>query len=317
MRKKQLWRTPMTNLYTSKIESRMKITFLALVFLTLFFEEVLGDKLRTKDGRVIEADEITEDADGYWYKTNGMVQFISRSKVKKLERTPVAPTVEKKEVVEEQLPATPAGFMIHMTNNSRMEVDQISETADGIFYNRGALSIFLERSRIKTIEPIRVMAKEATKKKRWNERGWSSGNVRIDSVIRQNGRQYGVDPYLIFLVIQQESSFNPRAVSPVGAGGLMQLMPGTAARFGVRRRFDIGENVRGGTLYLKQLMKKFDGRVDLVLASYNAGEGAVMKYGNRVPPYRETRNYVRKISAKYDSMVKDTTSGEEINELGQ
>jgi soluble lytic murein transglycosylase-like protein len=99
--------------------------------------------------------------------------------------------------------------------------------------------------------------------------------------------------------MEQESHFNAGAVSPVGARGLMQLMPGTAARFGVRRVHDPAQNIAGGTRFLKQLLGRFNGRVELVLASYNAGEGAVMKYGNRVPPYRETRNYVRRISGRY------------------
>jgi soluble lytic murein transglycosylase-like protein len=79
----------------------------------------------------------------------------------------------------------------------------------------------------------------------------------------------------------------------------MQLMPGTAARFGVRRPFEPAENIMGGTRYLKQLLENFGGRVDLVLAGYNAGEGAVMKFGGNVPPYRETRNYVQRISKRY------------------
>jgi soluble lytic murein transglycosylase-like protein len=99
--------------------------------------------------------------------------------------------------------------------------------------------------------------------------------------------------------MEQESHFNARVVSPVGAQGLMQLMPGTGARFGVRHPFDPAENIMGGTRYLKMLVDNFGGRVDLVLAGYNAGEGAVMKYGGRVPPYKETRNYVRRISARY------------------
>ena len=79
----------------------------------------------------------------------------------------------------------------------------------------------------------------------------------------------------------------------------MQLMPGTAAHFGVRNSFDPAENIMGGTKYLKQLLENFNGRVDLVLAGYNAGEGAVMKYGGNVPPYKETRNYVKRISQRY------------------
>ncbi len=114
-----------------------------------------------------------------------------------------------------------------------------------------------------------------------------------------NGSKYNVDPYLIFLVMEQESHFNTHAVSPKGARGLMQLMPGTAARFGVRRSHDPAQNISGGTRYLRELLNRFNNRVDLVLASYNAGEGAVAKFGNRVPPYQETRNYVKKISYRY------------------
>ena len=121
----------------------------------------------------------------------------------------------------------------------------------------------------------------------------------LDRLIRLNGSKYNVDPYLIFLVMEQESHFNTHAVSPKGARGLMQLMPGTAARFGVRRSHDPAQNISGGTRYLRELLNRFNNRVDLVLASYNAGEGAVAKFGNRVPPYRETRNYVKKISYRY------------------
>ena len=118
-------------------------------------------------------------------------------------------------------------------------------------------------------------------------------------MIKQSGAKYGVDPYLIFCVMEQESHFNARALSPKGARGLMQLMPGTSARFGVRRPSDPAQNIAGGTRYLKQLIEQFNGRIDLVLASYNAGEGAVMKFGRKVPPYRETREYVKRISYRY------------------
>jgi soluble lytic murein transglycosylase-like protein len=131
------------------------------------------------------------------------------------------------------------------------------------------------------------------------EVAWTTGNVTIDNLIRLNGNRYGVDPYLVYCVIRQESGFRVGATSPVGAMGLMQLMPGTAARYGVTNAYDPAQSIRGGTRYLADLLRLFRGRVDLALAGYNAGEGAVMKYGNRVPPYRETQNYVRTIGTRY------------------
>jgi len=128
---------------------------------------------------------------------------------------------------------------------------------------------------------------------------WSTGNNRIDNLIRYYGKQYGVDPYLVYCLMAQESSFTSGATSPKGAQGLMQLMPGTAARYGVTNPYDVAQSIMGGTRYLKDLLQMFNGRVDLALAGYNAGEGAVMKYGNSVPPYDETRNYVRLILKRY------------------
>jgi hypothetical protein len=128
---------------------------------------------------------------------------------------------------------------------------------------------------------------------------WTTGNAGIDALIRRNGARYGVDPYLIYCVIHQESSFHPTALSPKGAQGLMQLMPGTAARYGVTDVNDPAQNITGGTRYLKDLLRLFHGRVDLALAGYNAGEGAVIRYGQTIPPYKETENYVRLISRRY------------------
>jgi Transglycosylase SLT domain len=132
-----------------------------------------------------------------------------------------------------------------------------------------------------------------------SNQNWTTGNGRIDSLIRYYGGQHNVDPYLIYCLMSQESRFNSGATSYKGAQGLMQLMPGTAARYGVTNPYDIAQNISGGTRYLKDLLKMFNGRVDLALAGYNAGEGAVMKYGNSVPPYNETRNYVRLILMRY------------------
>jgi len=128
---------------------------------------------------------------------------------------------------------------------------------------------------------------------------WTTGNARIDGLIRFYGNQHGVDPYLIFCLMSQESKFTSVATSPKGAQGLMQLMPGTAARYGVTNPYDVAQSISGGTRYLKDLLKMFNGRIDLALAGYNAGEGAVIKYGYNIPPYDETRNYVKLIIKRY------------------
>jgi soluble lytic murein transglycosylase-like protein len=117
----------------------------------------------------------------------------------------------------------------------------------------------------------------------------------FDDVIEEHATRNGVRKDLVRAVIQVESAFNPRAVSSKGAMGLMQLMPATARQFGVRNAFDPDENVRGGVAYLRQLLDRYDGNERLALAAYNAGPGAVDRYGETVPPYRETRDYVSRV----------------------
>ena len=110
--------------------------------------------------------------------------------------------------------------------------------------------------------------------------------------------QYAIDPKLALAVVSVESAFNPRAVSPKNAQGLMQLLPETAERFGVKQVFDPAENIKGGLAYLRWLLAFFQGDVPLVLAAYNAGERAVEKYRG-IPPYPETRDYVRRVTGLY------------------
>ena len=117
---------------------------------------------------------------------------------------------------------------------------------------------------------------------------------KYDSVIRVTAKKYQVDPALVKAVIHAESRFNPGAVSRRGAMGLMQLMPSTAKILGVRHPFSISDNIEGGVKYLAKLLKLFKGNMHHCIAAYNAGEGAVAKYGG-VPPYRETRAYVQKV----------------------
>lgn len=134
--------------------------------------------------------------------------------------------------------------------------------------------------------------------------GFTTGDATVDSYILDSGRRNSVDPLLLYAIMHQESTFKPRAMSNKGARGLMQLMPGTAVRFGVTSIWDPKQNIEGGTRYMRFLLDKFDGDVQLALAGYNAGEGAVMKYGYRIPPYSETQEYVRRISRRYD-LIRD------------
>lgn len=125
-----------------------------------------------------------------------------------------------------------------------------------------------------------------------------SGDCDLDLIIFRAGARAGVDPRFIHAVIQQESRYKPDASSPVGAKGLMQLMPDTGKRFHCTDLNDQKCNVEAGTKYLRWLLKRFNGDVSLTLAAYNAGEGAVDKYKG-IPPYHETENYVKKIVANY------------------
>jgi len=126
----------------------------------------------------------------------------------------------------------------------------------------------------------------------------SDTQAHIHSLIEQTAGYHQMDPDLIRAVVQVESNYNPLAVSHRGAMGLMQLIPGTARRFGVANVFDPVQNLDGGTRYLKYLLEMFDGDLELSLAAYNAGENAVARRRS-VPPIAETRNYIRKINAIY------------------
>jgi hypothetical protein len=130
----------------------------------------------------------------------------------------------------------------------------------------------------------------------------SSGNLAIDALVQEAASRNGLDPCLIISVMRAESGFHRTAVSPKGASGLMQLMPETAARFGVRNIFDPRENILAGATYLRWLLERFGGDVRLALAGYNAGEGSVEMYGNRIPPFLETQNYVRTIYTRYSTL---------------
>jgi soluble lytic murein transglycosylase-like protein len=152
--------------------------------------------------------------------------------------------------------------------------------------------------------------------------GFTTGDPKIDSYIVDSSLRYNIDPMLIYAQMHQESAFKLKATSHKGARGLMQLMPATAMRFGVTNIYDPKQNIDAGVKYMRWLMNKFNQDMSLALAGYNAGEGAVMKYGYQIPPYNETREYVRRITARYGAirnpnMAKQPIKKVTVNEIAK
>ena len=263
--------------------------------------KVIGQKIQFADGSTGNADEVFKLNGELWIRRGSVTERITRS-VKSVE-TVREPVEKPREAAGPEAPAAtetaanppaPDSFWVLLKGGARMKVDEVTQNEEGAWCRRGNFSVLISADRIEGIESA-----SAAKPAGGRQRDWTTGNIKIDQLIRANGTRFGVDPYLVFCVIEHESQFHPNALSPKGAQGLMQLMPGTASRFGVKRPYDPAENIYGGTQYLKELLKMFNGRIDLALASYNAGEGAVLKYGGNVPPYRETRDYVKRITRRY------------------
>lgn len=144
------------------------------------------------------------------------------------------------------------------------------------------------------IEPVHVVVEEPVIQIR--------GRPEVEALVKQLAPQYAIDPQLVMALISVESAFNAKAVSPKNAQGLMQLIPETAERFGVKKVFNPADNIKGGLAYLRWLMAYFQGEVKLVLAAYNAGEGAVERYRG-IPPFEETKNYVQRITSMYKKLT--------------
>lgn len=135
---------------------------------------------------------------------------------------------------------------------------------------------------------------------------YSKGRNNYDHIIQRAAQTHRVSAGLIKAVMHTESGFNPNARSPVGAQGLMQLMPATARRFNVRNAYDPEQNILAGTKYLSLLLNRFNGNTSLALAAYNAGEGNVSKYGG-IPPFRETRDYVQRVTSRYQNLYQGSS----------
>jgi soluble lytic murein transglycosylase-like protein len=283
--------------------------------------KIVGYTVTLVDGYTFDVDEVSKQGDETWVRKGNIQRQIQQpiKSIKPIVEQPKADAAEAAKPVATATtvntatptkPTAPNPIWIHLVDGAKFRVDEVQEQADGAWYSRQNVSIFLAKERIARIEYETPGTPAATRK----TADWSSGNLAIDQLIRTNANRFGIDPYLVFLVIEKESRFHTRALSPKGAMGLMQLMPGTARRLGVRKPFDAAENIRGGAQYMRELMDMFGGKVDLVLASYNAGEGAVLKYGRNVPPYRETRDYVKTIGKRYGLTGRQPSSQTEVPE---
>lgn len=179
-------------------------------------------------------------------------------------------------------------------------------TRGGTIYNVQPPPVLYSKRAARRISSLNIpstVSYSSSVRQNLDERLVLVGNERVNiaTIVEREAKRFNLDPLLIEEVIRQESNFQPVAVSPVGAQGLMQLMPGTAAMMGVRDINDPSDNIAGGARYLAEQLSTF-GRLDLALAAYNAGPGSVLQYGG-VPPYAETQNYVARIVSSYNNRV--------------
>jgi hypothetical protein len=220
----------------------------------------------------------------------GMLSLLSRSLPAAEPHTPDSPSISVRPAVKRQV--------------STVLVDE--ETGRLVRVRSGAKVRSTSTATRKSI----LAAKETAKKTP------SVEPAAIHDLIENTARKHGVDPKLVHSVVRVESNYEQKAISPKGALGLMQLIPATAARFGVENPFDPSQNLDGGVRYLKFLTERFQGNLQLALAAYNAGEGAVDRHGG-IPPYRETQEYVTKITRRLQpngaATLAVTTSNSQTN----
>jgi len=277
-----------------------------------------ADQLHLKGGRVLEVEEVWEAGDAIWYRQGKIIASCAKADVVKITKPKPAPSSS-----ETVNPASPAGPKAKITSfadeagksandagatrkvsriilksGTQIDADTVWEEADRVSYRLGKMHTFIDRSEVERVIRDVAISEPKTAASSSPFR-YTTGHRGLDQLIIYSADKYSLDPVLIYLVMREESGFNHRAVSRVGARGLMQLMPGTAAKLGVRNIHDPIQNVDAGTRYLRTLIEMFNGDVNLALAAYNAGEGAVLKYGRRIPPYRETMNYVWRINTAY------------------
>jgi soluble lytic murein transglycosylase-like protein len=184
---------------------------------------------------------------------------------------------------------------LFISNEVSADIYKFTDTNGRVYYTDEPRNKFYKRI-IKTTPLSLSLKSDFTKVQNYT----GVNKKRFTDLIEQTAYKHQVDAKLVHAVIQTESAYNSTAQSPKGAVGLMQLMPDTARRFGVSDRNDPDQNVEGGTRYLKHLINLFSPNIDLAVAAYNAGENAVIRYNNSIPPYPETQNYVKQVLALYN-----------------
>ena len=186
-----------------------------------------------------------------------------------------------------------------LANGFQLKVDKKEELGDAVrLYLSGGGYVDVQPSDIKYYEPgtdVAVAQSQAS----ISETATSKDPLDIPSLLADAGHRQGLDPDLLKSMIAEESAFNPKAVSPKGAGGLMQLMPKTASDLGVTNVFQPGENVQGGAHYIRNLIDRYQGDLAKALAAYNAGPAAVDRFRG-IPPFQETQTYVRRVITRFN-----------------
>lgn len=273
------------------------------------FEKSLDD---TKANRDMVAKEKSLASVYYWSALNNYCSQngISMQQLQKMDRHDTA-VLYKKAAGEaiQKAKATSKTPQLWFRSANPQYVSQIrsllpNNNANNVITNVAVAAMSNPNMSDKDLNQIinREVRNEYAKMRTQNKSVVFGGNTKYDEYINNYAMMYGIDPLLVKSVIKHESGFNANARSSAGAAGLMQLMPSTARGLGVKNIYDPRENISAGTKYLASLLNQYNGNIPLALAAYNAGSGNVKKYGNKIPPFKETQNYVKNIMATYNSI---------------